>query len=119
MYNSPEDLIDEIETFLCNIIEVNKANLALKQAESDAFSQALIILDDLEPIKALDWDYHIPFDGFSKFLQEKSISEYSLTLDREGDEKKTFKAAIDLGHLNVSEADSKEAFGIRMADMLG
>lgn len=118
MYNSPEDLIDEIETFLCNIIEVNKANLALKQAESDAFSQALIILDDLEPIKALDWDYHIPFDGFSKFLQEKSISEYSLTLDREGDEKKTFKAAIDLGHLNVSEADSKEAFGIRMADML-
>ncbi len=118
MYNRPEGLIDEIKMFLCDRIEANKANLALKQEENDAFKQMLFILDDLEPIKALDWDYHIPFDGFAKYLQEKSISEYSLTLDREGDEKKTLKAARDLGHLNVSEADSTEVFGIRMADML-
>ena len=118
MYNRPVDLIDEIENFLFDRIEANKANLALKQAESDAFTQALIILDDLEPIKSLDWDYHIPFDGFAKYLRENSISEYCLTIDKEGSEKKTLTAAIDLGHINISEADSADTFGIRMADML-
>ena len=104
------DLIDEIEKFLFDRIEANKANLALKQAESDAFTQVLIILDDLEPIKSLDWDYHIPFDGFAKFLRENSISEYSLTIDKEGNEKNTLSAAMDLGHIHISEADSANTF---------
>ena len=118
MYNRPGELIDEIRSFLKNRIEANKKNLDLKQRESEAFTQALIILDDLSPVSTLEWDYHMSFDGFDRFLTEQSIHNYSLIIDREGSEQKTLKAARDKGHINSYEQDSKEAFGIRMADML-
>ena len=47
-----------------------------------------------------------------------NISEYKVLLDREGNEKHTLNAAIDVGLENVTEEDSKEYVGIRMADML-
>lgn len=118
MYNRPGELIDEIRSFLKKRIEANKKNLALKQRENEAFMQALIILDDLSAVSTFEWDYHMSFDGFDRFLTEQSIDHYSLIIDREGSEQKTLKAAIDMGHINSYEQDSKEAFGIRMADML-
>ncbi len=118
MYNRPGELIDEIRLFLNNRIEINKANLDLKRHENEAFKQALFILNDLSSVNTFEWDYHMSFDGFDRFLKEHNIDSYSLIIDREGNEQKTLKAAKDMGHDNTSEMDSREAFGIRMADML-
>lgn len=44
-----------------------------------------------------DWDYHMSFDGFKKYLAEKDISNYNLIIDKEGkdeEKSKTLKAAL-------------------------
>ena len=55
--------------------------------------------------------------GFLKYLNHKGISDYSLILDKEGTER-TLKSAVNCGLKFVSEGDSLNHFGIRMADML-
>ena len=118
IYGDHDQLISELRSFLEERIEKNKANIQLKENENIAFEQLLIILNDSLPLITEDWDYHIPFDGFSKYLREQKIVDYSLIIDREGDEQKTLKAALKMGHRDVEEGDSKSHVGIRMADML-
>ena len=76
------------------------------------------ILDDVKPPMQFTWDYHPSFIGFKKYIDENSIVDYSLTIDKEGDEQKTLHAAQECGLKNVSEMSSTDVWGIRMADML-
>ena len=73
---------------------------------------------NIEPIDCVDWDYTPPFVGFRRFLDENSISDYSLIIDREGEHQKTVLAAKSVGLKNVDDEKSDNHFGIRMADML-
>ena len=47
-----------------------------------------------------------------------NINEYQLVIDREGKESHTLNSAMDAGLKNVTEGDSKDYVGIRMADLL-
>jgi hypothetical protein len=49
---------------------------------------------------------------------EMGINDYKLVNDREGDESHTLHSAKYIGLHNVTEEDSKDYIGIRMADML-
>lgn len=118
IYEDPNRLIYELRSFLEERIERNKANIQLKIKENAAFEQLLMILDNAMPLVTEDWDYSVPFEGFSKYLREHKITDYRLILDREGDEQKTLKAAKQMGHECAVEGDSKAYVGIRMADML-
>lgn len=118
IYNSPEQFVLEIKTFLKRKIEIDQQDVKLKEREIEAFSQALLILDEVKPPKQFSWDHRPSFIGFKKYLDENSICEYSLLTDREGDKQKTVHAALEAGIINVADADSKDYFGIRMADML-
>lgn len=118
MYNRPHELVDEIRKFLIERINKNKSNFALKKRENEAFEEALMILEELEPVSTFEWDYHMPFDGFDRFLTENGIENYFLAIDKEGSEHKTLKAALDIGHINSEEKDSRDSFGIRMTDFL-
>lgn len=118
---SPKDFLTELKQFFRDRIECNKNNPQLKQEETKAFQQILLILDDISDAPEIDWDYHMPFDGFKKYLAEKGISNYSLIIDKEGKEKeksKILKAALEIGLDNPDEADSTEYPGLRMADMM-
>ena len=69
----------------------------------------------------INWDYHMPFDGFKKYLMEKGILNYSLIIDKEGEKEKesrTLKAAREIGLDNLAEGASTEHPGLRIADML-
>jgi hypothetical protein len=77
-----------------------------------------MLLDDVSTIKTIDWNYDISFDGFKKYLAERSIENYSLTIDKEGENGNTAKAAERVCLTTVAEADSLTSCGIRMADML-
>ena len=90
----------------------------MKEHENQAFEEILILLEDTEVPETLDWSYFAPFDGFKKLLTEMNIYEYQLMIDREGKESHTLNSAIDVGLENVTEEDSKDYVGIRMADML-
>ena len=118
IYNHPEDLVDVLEDFLCQRIEANKDNPSLKSRESHVFEQIIGLLTDVSLIRNLRWEYRIPFEGFLKYLNERSITSYSLVIDREGTKQETFSAAASVGIVNVSEEDSKNFVGIRMADMM-
>ena len=83
---SPKDFLTELKQFFRDRIECNKNNPQLKQEETKAFQQILLILDDISDAPEIDWDYHMPFDGFKKYLAEKGISNYSLIIDKEGKE---------------------------------
>ena len=86
-----------------------------------AFQQILLVLDEISNAPKLDWDYHMSFDGFNKYLQEKDIQNYSLIIDKEGEseeESKTLKSAREIGLDNSDEADSTEHPGLRIADMI-
>lgn len=118
MYNHTGELIGLLKDFFTAQIEKDKANKTLKQKEIEQFSQILFLLDDVSTIKTIDWNYDIAFMGFRKFLDEKGIHDYSITIDKEGKNSNTAKAAERVGLCSVSEADSLTSCGIRMADML-
>jgi len=82
IYNDPQNIVTAMKTFFKERIEKNKRNLCLKQRENESFEQILSLLDDVQPVDCLDWDYTPPFIGFHRYLDEKSISNYSLTIDR-------------------------------------
>lgn len=121
LYGSPEDFLEGLKKFFQDRIEYNKSNLDLKQAETMAFQQILLVLVEISNAPKLDWDYHMSFDGFNKYLQEKDIQNYSLIIDKEGEsekESKTLKSAREIGLDNSDEADSTEHPGLRIADMI-
>lgn len=117
IYAEPEKFVASLIDFFNERIELNKKNIILKKVENQEFEKILLVLQDVEPPISLNWDYHMPFIGFDLFLKSKKISEYSLTLDKEGNNK-TLNAAIEVGIKNCTELDSTGHFGLRIADML-
>lgn len=118
LYESPKTFLEELRRFFRNRIEHNKSNSDLKQQETNAFQQILSVLYDISDTFEVNWDYHMPFDGFKKYLIEKGISNYNLIIDKEGEEGKTLKAAHEIGLDNSAEADSTKYPGLRIADMI-
>ena len=118
LYENSSELISLLKQFFEHRIEKNKANELLKEKENEQFRQILMLLDDVSTIKAIDWNYDISFIGFEKYLVEKKIDSYSLTIDMEGENSNTKTAAERIGLSMVKEADSLHSCGIRMADML-
>ena len=84
IYESPEDFLKELKKFFQDRIECDKNNPILKQAEIMAFQELLLVLNEISDEPELDWDYHMSFDGFNKYLQEKNIQNYFLIIDKEG-----------------------------------
>lgn len=121
LYESPESFLDKLKKFFRDRIKCNENNPKLKQMETRAFQEILFVLDDISQSPTLDWDYHMSFDGFKKYLGEKGIQEYTLIIDKEGNEKeasKTLRAAREVGLANSDEADSTQYPGLRMANMM-
>ena len=88
----------------------------MKEHENQAFEEILILREDTEVPETLDWSYFVPFDGFKKLWTEMNFNEYQFMIDREGKESNTLNSAMDVGLENVTEEDSKDYVGIRMAD---
>lgn len=118
IYSSSDEFIRLLRKFLNERIELNKSNQELKAKETEAYMQMLVILEDINEDFNIDWEYRIAFEGFKKYLKEKKIHEYTLTLDEEGSKGNTRLAAISVGLENVVEIDSKNSIGVRWADML-
>lgn len=121
MYENTKELVALLRNFFEERITANQANPKLKHLESIAFEQILLLLEDINESLDIDWNYDISFWGFKKYISEKGIDNYTLLLDKEGDdseESNTLHAAIGVGLSNVSEANSKKHVGLRMADML-
>lgn len=119
--SSPGIIVNTLIEFLEERIEINKSNITLKRKENQEFENIIFILRDLEPINSFDWNYHMQFDGFAMLLKNLAIDDYSLTIDKEGannKRSKTLNSAKDTGLINCNEIDSKQCFGIRMADIL-
>jgi len=106
----------ELCAFLNEMLKRNKGKMH-KERENTIFSQALLIVNDNQNLKSLDWDYETSFVGFKKYLLENKIEIDSIVLDKEGSGK-TKEAAFKQGFVNSIEVDSKDEFGIRVADML-
>lgn len=121
LYDSPQEFVERLKEFFIDRIEHNKVNPELKWAETRAFKEILLVLDDISVNPELVWDYHVSFDGFKKYLVEKGIQYYTLIIDKEGKdegESKTLKAAKEIGLDNSSEGNSTKYPGLRMADMM-
>lgn len=117
----PELFVETLKEFFRDRIDFNKRNIELKEQENSAFNEILNYLEHISVIPETNWDYHMPFDGFRKYLQEEQIKDYFLTLDKEGelDEKsKTLQSACEMGLDNVAEADSLSSCGLQIADMI-
>ena len=106
-----------LKRFFIEKINQNKANLALKKHENNAFKNVVVFLDKFKAIKSFEWNYEIAFWGFEKYLNEHSIISHNLIIDKEGTEK-TISAARKVIGPSVKDGDSKEFFGIRLADMV-
>jgi len=117
-YENAGELVILMKKFFTVQIEKDKANEALKKKEIEQYIQILMLLDDVSTIRNIDWNYDISFNGFKKYLTERSIDNYSLTIDKEGENGNTAKAAERQCLTMVTEADSLTSCGIRMADML-
>ena len=83
IYESPELFLNELKNFFRDRIKDNQNNVELKEKEIRAFEEILLILDEISDIQQIDWDYHMSFDGFKKYLKEKNIQNYSLIIDKE------------------------------------
>ena len=121
IYDNPEKFVEELKLFFRERIECNRLNMSLKEQENEAFENILYILDDISLISELQWDYRMPFSGFTKYLQEEQIKNYALVLDKEGEQNevsRTMQAACEMRLSNVTEENSKDSCGLRMADMM-
>lgn len=118
IYTNTLELANLIKDFYKHRIELNVKNPELKAIETEAFEQAIVLLDSIENNFKIDWSYHIAFFGFQKYLEENNFKDISLFLDKEGDESRTLLAAKEVGIENVFEVDSKASIGVRIADML-
>lgn len=117
IYNENDDFLSILRDFLTEKIKENESSMPLKEAENRAFTEILLFIDEACKEIKLDWNYESGFIGFKKYLKELGIESYVMVIDREGDKKITLNAANRVGLENVTEGDSKEYFGIRMADM--
>lgn len=117
MYDNPNELIQLLKRFYEKKIDENKLNLKLKKRENESFSQIVLMLDDINENISFDWNYSIAFHGFSKYVEEQGFDEIQLLIDKEGEYGNTLNAAKSVGISNAQEIDSKESFGVRMADM--
>ncbi len=118
LYENTEQLVVLLKNFFRDQINKNKANKSLKRKEIESFTEILELLNEVSLIRTINWNYDISFIGFKKYLSEKDIGDYSLTIDKEGEGENTAKAAERIGLLAVSEGDSIITEGLRMADML-
>lgn len=121
IYDNPEKFVEELKKFFRERIELNRSNMSLKAQENAAFENILHILEDISVIPELQWDYHMPFNGFAKYLQEEHITNYELILDKEGEQNKTsrtMQTACEIGLSNVTEQNSQDSYGFRIADMM-
>ena len=94
LYESPEDFLEHLKKFFRDRINCNENNPQLKQAETRAFQEILLVLEDISESPELDWDYHMSFDGFKKYLGEKRIQYYTLVIDKEGKEEEESKMVL-------------------------
>lgn len=118
IYKNTNELIILLKQFFAERIEKDKENIKLKKLEIEQFSQIIMLLNDVSEIRTIDWNYHISFIGFKIYLTEKSINNFSLSIDKEGENGNTARAAEQECQVRVIELDSKTSCGIRMADML-
>lgn len=118
IFENTAELVGSLKIFFQDKIEQNKSNIILKHKEIKSFQEILNLLNDFQTIKTIDWNYDIAFSGLAKYLQEKGIYDFSLTIDKEGENGGTFKAAQRIGLGVITEQDSINSLGIRMADML-
>lgn len=118
IYYDTLELANLIKDFYKQRIELNQQNPELKRCENEAFKQVIILLNDIDSKFKIDWNYHISFYGFRQYLEGNGITDFSLFLDKEGEESKTLVAAKEIGLNSVTELDSKDSVGIRVADML-
>lgn len=93
MYQKPKDFVDELRAFFVERICLNEENMILKEHENITFKQILLLMDSVEPIISIDWEYYASFNGFAKLLQEMNIKNYDLVIDEEGHLHSTVKAA--------------------------
>lgn len=116
VYNEDINFIEELKLFIKNRIKLNEG-LPHKTIETEALTQALIVLSDYNNDINLKWNYQISLEGFKKYLAERNIQDYQLIIDKEG-KGDTLAAAQNVGMTNVYENDSKDFEGIRIADIL-
>ncbi|WP_242835401.1 hypothetical protein [Desulfitobacterium sp. PCE1] len=61
IFDNTADLLSSLKVFFGNKIEQNKSNIKLKEKENETFKQILILLDDIQTVKTIDWNYDIAF----------------------------------------------------------
>jgi len=120
-HKSSEEFLDALKTFFTERIKINMRNIELKKLENEAFKNILVSLKRITPEPSTEWIYYPAFEGFKQYLSEREIENYSLITDKEGadgQDSNTLRAAHSVGLSSTVEGDSKEYFGIRIADMM-
>lgn len=121
IFENTGELLATLKAFFEERIQLNKANLSLKQNETKAFEDILKVLYDIHDVRTIEWDYDIAFWGFKQYLTERVINDFTLVIDKEGKEEKdsnTLNAAKRIGFSNAIEVNSKYSIGVRISDML-
>lgn len=118
VFENTGELVVSLRTFFKERIQKNSANLSLKQSETEAFEEILRVINDVQEIKTIEWDYGIAFWGFKQYLKEQTINDFTLVIDKEGERGNTLNAAKRMGFNTVMEVDSKDSVGVRISDML-
>lgn len=118
VFENTRELIVILKNFFQDKIKEDRKNELLKKREIIAFQQILVVLDDIHSVKTIEWNYDIAFWGFKQYLTERAIKDYTLCIDKEGENSNTLNAAKQVGFDMAIEMDSKESIGVRIADML-
>ena len=69
-------IVKELVKFFQERIEYDKGNYELKEMEINAFTQIVWILESVQQVKQIEWNYDISFEGLKLFLVENNIDDY-------------------------------------------
>jgi len=116
IFNNPENFIPSFMKFMEQRTKINEENLKLKNIENLSFALGKIFLKDIDMNYGIDWDYGLSFLPILEFIEEKEVDDYLFYIDKEGTGK-TLAAALNEGLTNSYEIDSRDSFGICLADL--
>ncbi|MGL5352244.1 MAG: hypothetical protein ACRDA5_02845, partial [Clostridium sp.] len=97
VFENTGELVAILKDFFGDRIQQNKVNLSLKQRETQSFEEILKVLNDIQKVNTIEWDYEMAFSGFKKYLVEREINDVKLVIDKEGGSSKTLNAAKEIG----------------------
>ena len=110
------NLLNDLRKFCKQQLKVN-GTLKLKELENTAIKNIILFLNYIDASNInFEFDYNFTYLGLTLLMQEMSINNVNVIIDKEGSNR-IYSCACSYNFNKVEQVDSKSCEGVRISDM--